>query len=191
MNKKNILVLGTTLAFLGILAASVATASPLLQNALGEQQSYGFAFNATHNRLRQEATPNATEAEGDVLTGLGNPITFAYQGLAAEGGKWQSIAQGGYITNIDPIGGLTSITIHKYAASKIAVYWDGRPLDPDNLSAGWNTNYTGTQTEITCVFASMTPTYFAVSALNDASIEDMTLSFSCHNQYPTLHIDYD
>ena len=193
MNKKNILVLGTTLAFLGILAASLASASPLLHNALGEQeQSYALAFGATKNRFRVEATPNETPAQGEAITELGGSVTFAYKGLSTLEGGWQSIAKGGYITNVDPIGGLSSITIHKSASSILNVSWNSSPLEGDVPQHQYKyEQYGGSMTEVTFDFDGFTPTYFSIIAKNDAAIEDITLSYSCHNVYPILRVTYD
>ncbi|MCF0113210.1 MAG: InlB B-repeat-containing protein, partial [Bacilli bacterium] len=201
MGKRKIVLLSATAAFfavcVGCIIHSPDVASSIRGGYAGSEMAINFT--AAENKLYEGARVLAgcEAGENAAVTERGTPIGFAYKGLVNPSGQWQAIRQNGYIANTDKIGGMSALTIKQKTASSadLKVYWSDVPLTFDD-GIPTSTHYQSfsgiADLEFVCDFDGYRPNYFSVVGVGtSSSIESMSLSFSCQNQYPTLNIAHD
>lgn len=143
----------------------------------GEPKPYSITLNTNTNKLVTES--NFVSGSGEVKTGLNNPISVDYTNVSNGLSVWQVIKINGSFENIDPISGLTSMSITKANNdAHIGVYWSSVHSFDEEHYVEFDTSST---LEVTTYFDNYHPNYFKVVALGvyDASITNITIEFSC------------
>jgi len=120
MDKRKILTNATVslVAFFALLLGAVSRGGSNVFFARGDYEPYSIVLNTTKNKLATGAiNPAGYSGSGVATTELGNAVAFDYSGLINPTSNWQTIIAGGYITNTQPITGMTGMTLTKNASS--------------------------------------------------------------------------
>ena len=122
----------------------------------------------------QSASP--TSGSTDAMTGMGNPVTFAFNSVSALSGGFQTFDPGSYMLNEDAITGLSSIQFSLGTGSApltLSYGWDGVIYHVTNLTFTESTNYN---------FENSYPNYIKIentSLSDDLLINSIQLNFQC------------
>lgn len=185
--------------FLGLATSSFCILSILFVNTKGfignadfiaksYEKPYSIVFNDNTNKIGTEKNDDiAHSGSGVAMTGLGNPITFDYNSFYNPTDKWQTIAAGGYLTNTQPINGMTSITFTRSDIShNIRVYWSSSTTFREDQSVLFDSSMPLT---VSTGFDDYLPNYVKITAVNETSIDYGVIEFSCSNHYRSLTLD--
>lgn len=189
MQSKKFLVGNVFLALAGTLVFSLAAISKSGNNyfdARGEYTPYSIVLETNKNKIGTEAfSPTvAHSGNGTATTELGNSVAFEYNSIYNPTTYWQTIKAGGYITNTQPIMGMSRLTLTKNSSdASFGIYWS-------NTSTFVQDRYelfdSLSPLEAVCDFDGSMPNYMKIVALSDSSILSGLIEFSCVDSYPTL-----
>ena len=133
-----------------------------------------------------EVYPTGYSGSGVATTELGNAVAFDYSGLINPTSNWQTINAGGYITNTQPITGMTGMTLTKNASSAdFKIYWSNTTSFTEDKSVLFNTSSALT---VSTSFNGYMPNYIKIYANANSEIKDGVIEFSCSNNYPSLSL---
>lgn len=183
---------------IGVFAlAIVNTSNQSARDAQGQDPApnYSIEFSAYKNRLVPGFLPHKEggySGNANATTELGNPVSFHYESLRNPwvdiDGAWQAINLNGYVSNNEPINGMTSILILKQSTSmSFGIYWSHNQV----FTAERYRVFDGsTPQAINFNFESDLPNYFKLVALTSQStmINTFLIFFSCQNNYRTLSV---
>ena len=186
--------------FLGLATSSICILSILFVNTKGfignadfiaksYEKPYSIVFNDNTNKIGTEKNDDIPHSgSGVAMTGLGNPITFDYNSFYNPTDKWQTIAAGGYLTNTQPINGMTSITFTRSDIShNIRVYWSSSTTFREDQSVLFDSSMPLT---VSTDFDDYFPNYVKIIAVNETSIDYGVIEFSCSNHYHSLTLNF-
>lgn len=115
----------------------------------------------------------------NVLTSMGNPITFSYGGYSQYSGAWGSLAANGHLENTTPLGGLTKLSVTYWGATgNLAIsygWWDAST----NSIAYEVTDSLITSASPSFDFDKYSPSFFKITAANTAQIASITVKYNC------------
>ena len=189
MGKRKIFVNATVslVAFFALLLGAVSRGGSNIFIARGEYEPYSIVLNTTKNKLATGAVyPTGYSGSGVATTELGNAVAFDYSGLINPTSNWQTIIAGGYITNTQPITGMTGMTLTKNASSAdFKIYWSNTTSFTEDKSVLFDATSALT---VSTSFNGYLPNYIKIYANADSAIEDGVIEFSCSNNYPSLSL---
>ena len=135
------------------------------------------------NTLTESGTP--TSGTADRMTGMGNPVTFAFNGVSALTGGFQTLNPGSYLLNEDAITGITSMQFSLGVGSApltLSYGWDGVTYHVTNLSFSESAIYN---------FENSNPNYIKIenASLSDALLlNSIQFNFQCQaSQNPFIN----
>jgi len=156
----------------------------LFNGILASENPYSIVFEASKNKLAVgEINPTGYSGSGVATTELGNEVAFDYSLLINPTSNWQTILEGGFFTNINPIHGMEQITINKSdTTASVKVYWSNISI----FSEGQCELFAAaTDSSFTCTFDEYKPNYIKVVAIGASlKIKNMEIKFSCSDENP-------
>ncbi len=189
MDKRKILTNATVslVAFFALLLGAVSRGGSNVFFARGDYEPYSIVLNTTKNKLATGAVNTAGySGSGVATTELGNAVAFDYSGLINPTSNWQTIKAGGYITNTQPITGMTGMTLTKNSSSAdFKIYWSNTTTFTEDKSVLFDTSSTMT---VSTNFNGYLPNYIKIYANVNSAIKDGVIEFSCSNNYPSLSL---
>jgi uncharacterized repeat protein (TIGR02543 family) len=189
MDKRKILTNATVslVAFFALLLGAVSRGGSNVFFARGDYEPYSIVLNTTKNKLATGAVyPTGYSGSGVATTELGNAVAFDYSGLINPTSNWQTIKAGGYITNTQPITGMTGMTLTKNASSAdFKIYWSNTTSFTEDKSVLFDATSALT---VSTSFNGYLPNYIKIYANADSAIKDGVIEFSCSNNYPSLSL---
>lgn len=183
--KRRIFVFGT-MCLLSVLTLSVAlfgNKTELFNGILASENPYSIVFETSKNKLAVgPINPTGYSGSGVATTELGNEVAFDYSLLINPTSNWQTILEGGFFTNINPIHGMQQITINKSdTTASVKVYWSNISI----FSEGQCEVFAAATDSFTCTFDEYKPNYIKVVAIGASlNIENMKIEFSCSDENP-------
>lgn len=183
-NKK--LLINAFLSLTGILAFTMAIISrhdSVSFGVGGDSTPYSIVLETNKNKIGEGAfSPTATHSgNGFATTELGNQISFEYNQLYNPTNYWQTIKAGGYITNTQPIMGMSSISLTKSGTTgNFGVYWSNTKTFTSERYALFDTS---SPLNVTTDFAGYMPNYIKIVAIANTSIVSGAIEFSCADNY--------
>jgi hypothetical protein len=183
--KRRIFVFGT-MCLLSVLTLSVTlfgNKTELFNGILASENPYSIVFETSKNKLAVgPINPTGYSGSGVATTELGNEVAFDYSLLINPTSNWQTILEGGFFTNIDPIHGMQQITINKSdTTASVKVYWSNISI----FSEGQCEVFAAATDSFTCTFDEYKPNYIKVVAIGASlNIENMKIEFSCSDENP-------
>ena len=172
MDKRKILTNATVslVAFFALLLGAVSRGGSNIFVARGEDKPYSIVLNTTKNKLATGAVyPTGYSGSGVATTELGNAVAFDYSGLINPISNWQTIKAGGYITNTQPITGMTGMTLTKNASSAdFKIYWSNTTSFTEDKSVLFNTSSALT---VSTSFNGYMPNYIKIYANANSAIK--------------------
>ena len=175
-----------TMCLLSVLTLSVAlfgNKTELFNGILASENPYSIVFETSKNKLAVgPINPTGYSGSGVATTELGNEVAFDYSLLINPTSNWQTILEGGFFTNIDPIHGMQQITINKSdTTASVKVYWSNISI----FSEGQCEVFAAATDSFTCTFDEYKPNYIKVVAIGASlNIENMEIEFSCSDENP-------
>lgn len=152
----------------------------------GGSTPFSIVLGTNKNKIGEEPYSSglAYSGSGAVTTELGNSIAFEYNSLYNPTDMWQTINAGGYVTNTQPITGMTGISLTKNNSnanftlywSSINVFSEERAISVDETSP----------LTISTDFGGFLPNYIKILAITDSDIQEGLIEFSCMDNYPPL-----
>lgn len=189
MDKRKILVNATVslVAFFALLLGTVSRGGGNVFFTRGDYEPYSIVLNKTKNKLATGAiNPAGYSGSGVATTELGNAVAFDYSGLINPTSNWQTIKTGGYITNTQPITGMTGMTLTKNSSSAdFKIYWSNTTTFTEDKSVLFDTSSAMT---VSTNFNGYLPNYIKIYANANSAIKDGVIEFSCSNNYPSLSL---
>ena len=190
MDKRKIFVNATVslVAFFALLLGAVSRGGSNIFVARGEYEPYSIVLNTTKNKIGEGAfSPTTTHSgNGFASTELGNQVAFEYNQLYNPTNYWQTIKAGGYITNTQPITGMTGMTLTKNSsAADFKIYWSNTTTFTEDKSVLFDTSSGMT---VSTNFNGYLPNYIKIYANVNSAIKDGVIEFSCSNNYPSLSL---
>ena len=183
-NKK--LLANVFLSLVGIVAFSLAVMSRnenVFRDVRGEYIPSSIVLETNKNKIGVGAfSPTTTySGNGFATTELGNPIAFEYNSLYNPTNYWQTIKAGGYITNTQPIMGMSSISLTKSGTTgNFGVYWSNTKTFTSERYVQFDTS---SPLNVTTDFAGYMPNYIKIVAIANTSIVRGVIEFSCADNY--------
>src|SRR5574344_1770668 len=177
-----------TMCLLSVLTLSVTlfgNKTELLNGIIASENPYSIVFETSKNKLAVGAiNPTGYSGSGVATTELGNEVAFDYSGLINPTLNWQTILEGGFFTNIDPIHGMQQITINKSdTTASVKVYWSN--ISISIFSEDQCEVFAAATNSFTCTFDEYKPNYIKVVAIGASlNIENMESEFSCSDENP-------
>src|SRR5574344_1889394 len=177
-----------TMCLLSVLTLSVTlfgNKTELLNGIIASENPYSIVFETSKNKLAVGAiNPTGYSGSGVATTELGNEVAFDYSGLINPTLNWQTILEGGFFTNIDPIHGMQQITINKSdTTASVKVYWSN--ISISIFSEDQCEVFAAATNSFTCTFDEYKPNYIKVVAIGASlNIENMEIEFSCSDENP-------
>lgn len=176
-----------TATLFAILIGTVITKDHQNFSVHGAPTQYSILFQSHQNKIATGGeNPSGYNGSGNAVTELGNNIAFDYQGLVNPTAYWQTLIPGGYLTNTEPITGMTTLNLEKANSSAhIGVYWS----ETTSFDATRYVEFaTSTPLEISTNFDGYKPNYIKIVALGGiaSSINSATLIFHCIDYYPSI-----
>lgn len=185
--KRRIFMFGFS-CFLGVLTLSLAIIGnnvKLFNGTFSETDHYSIVFDMNNNRLATGSEkPAGYSGSANALSELDNEVTFNYHLLTNPAGRWQTILEGGYFTNIDPIHGIASINITKSdIGAKVGIYWSNNTsFSEDRFS-----EFATTTNPVSIDFNEYIPNYIKVVSMGAyLNITSMTIELSCSDENPLI-----
>ena len=175
-----------TMCLLSVLTLSVTlfgNKTELFNGILASENPYSIVFETSKNKLAVGANnPTGYSGSGVATTELGNEVAFDYSLLINPTSNWQTILEGGFFTNINPIHGMEQITINKSdTTASVKVYWSNISI----FSEGQCEVFAAATDSFTCTFNEYKPNYIKVVAIGASlNIENMEIEFSCSDENP-------
>lgn len=175
-----------TMCLLSVLTLSVTlfgNKTEVFNGILARENPYSIVFETSKNKLEVGAiNPTGYSGSGVATTELGNEVAFDYSLLINSTSNWQTIFEGGFFTNIDPIHGMQQITINKSdTTASVKVYWSNFSI----FSEGQCEVFAAATDSFTCTFNEYKPNYIKVVAIGASlNIENMEIEFSCSDENP-------
>src|SRR5574344_48991 len=175
-----------TMCLLSVLTLSVVlfgNKTELFNGILASENPYSIVFETSKNKLAVGAfNPTGYSGSGVATTELGNEVAFDYSLLINPTSNWQTILEGGFFTNINPIHGMEQITINKSdTTASVKVYWSNISI----FSEGQCKVFAAATDSFTCTFDEYKPNYIKVVAIGASlKIENMEIEFSCSDENP-------
>ncbi len=175
-----------TMCLLSVLTLPVVlfgNKTELFNGILASENPYSIVFETSKNKLAVGAfNPTGYSGSGVATTELGNEVAFDYSLLINPTSNWQTILEGGFFTNIDPIHGMQQITINKSdTTASVKVYWSNISI----FSEGQCEVFAAATDSFTCTFDEYKPNYIKVVAIGASlNIENMEIEFSCSDENP-------
>lgn len=175
-----------TMCLLSVLTLSVTlfgNKTELFNGIIASENPYSIVFETSKNKLAVGAiNPTGYSGSGVATTELGNEVAFDYSLLINPTSNWQTILEGGFFTNIDPIHGMQQITINKSdTTASVKVYWSNISI----FSEGQCEVFAAATDSFTCTFNEYKPNYIKVVAIGASlNIENMEIEFSCSDENP-------
>lgn len=175
-----------TMCLLSVLTLSVTlfgNKTELFNGILASENPYSIVFETSKNKLAVgEINPTGYSGSGVATTELGNEVAFDYSLLINPTSNWQTILEGGFFTNINPIHGMEQITINKSdTTASVKVYWSNISI----FSEGQCEVFAAATDSFTCTFDEYKPNYIKVVAIGASlNIENMEIEFSCSDENP-------
>ena len=190
MDKRKILVNATVslVAFFALLLGAVTREGTSYFDARGEYEPYSIVLKTTKNKIGEGAfSPTTTHSgNGFASTELGNQVAFEYNQLYNPTNYWQTIKAGGYITNTQPITGMTGLTLTKSSVNaSIKVSWSSTTTFSVDRQVTFDTS---SPLVVTTNFNNYQPNYLKIEAIANSSIVSGKIEFSCSNSYPILSL---
>ena len=188
MDKRKILTNATVslVAFFALLLGAVSRGGSNVFFARGDYEPYSIVLNTTKNKLATGAVyPTGYSGSGVATTELGNAVAFDYSGLINPTSNWQTIKAGGYITNTQPITGMTGMTLTKDASSLTLKSTGRTQLPLRKIIRPFDATSALT---VSTSFNGYLPNYIKIYANADSAIKDGVIEFSCSNNYPSLSL---
>jgi len=176
-----------TMCLLSVLTLPVVlfgNKTELFNGILASENPYSIVFETSKNKLAVgETNPTGYSGSGVATTELGNEVAFDYSLLINPTSNWQTILEGGFFTNIDPIHGMQQITINKSdTTASVKVYWSNIF---SIFSEGQCEVFAAATDSFTCTFDEYKPNYIKVVAIGASlNIENMEIEFSCSDENP-------
>jgi hypothetical protein len=175
-----------TMCLLSVLTLSVTlfgNKTELFNGILASENPYSIVFETSKNKLAVgPINPTGYSGSGVATTELGNEVAFDYSLLTNPTSNWQTILEGGFFTNINPIHGMEQITINKSdTTASVKVYWSNISI----FSEGQCEVFAAATDSFTCTFDEYKPNYIKVVAIGASlNIENMKIEFSCSDENP-------
>ena len=189
MGKRKIFVNATVslVAFFALLLGAVSRGGSNVFFARGDYEPYSIVLNTTKNKIATGAVNTAGySGSGVATTELGNAVAFDYSGLINPTSNWQTIIAGGYITNTQPITGMTGMTLTKNSsAADFKIYWSNTTTFTEDKSVLFDTSSAMT---VSTNFNGYLPNYIKIYANVNSAIKDGVIEFSCSNNYRSLSL---
>ena len=114
-------------------------------------------------------------------------LLFKYNELYNLTNYWQTIKAGGYITNTQPITGMTGLTLTKSSVNaSIKVSWSSTTTFSVDRQVTFDTS---SPLVITTNFNNYQPYYLKIEAISNSSIISGKIEFYCSNSYPILSLN--
>lgn len=188
MQTKKFLIGNVFLALAGVLVFSLAAISKSGNkyfNARGDYTPYSIVLETNKNKIAAGPFSTATyTGTGVATTELGNSVTFDFNSLYNPTNMWQTIKAGGYITNTQPIMGMTSISLTKNSSSaNFKIYWSNNNTFSEARQIQFDSSSSMT---VSTDFGGYLPNYIKIAAIANSAISSGAIEFSCSNHYPTL-----
>lgn len=183
-NKK--LLANVFLSLVGIVAFSLAVMlrnENVFRDVRGEYIPSSIVLETSKNKIGVGTfSPTTTySGNGFATTELGNQVAFEYNQLYNPTNYWQTIKAGGYITNTQPIMGMTSISLFKSGTTgNFGVYWSNTKTFTSERYALFDTS---SPLNVTTDFAGYMPNYIKIVAIANTSIVSGVIEFSCADNY--------
>ncbi|OQA78954.1 MAG: hypothetical protein BWY30_00369 [Tenericutes bacterium ADurb.Bin239] len=181
-----------TIAFLALstlLISIISVGSDCSFGARGEPTPYSIVFNATKNKIVTTPVGQSNSGFGEMKTELGNAIGMEIAFLENTASTWQSLRASGYITNTDPINGITYMRFERVDVNKGAailysyekgVFSDSKRINfPAGGPAVCETDFGGAL-----------PCYFKLIGIgvNNLEIASGKIEFNCIDNNHTLSL---
>ena len=192
MQTKKLLLGNVFLALAGVLVfalASISKTDNTFFGARGEYTPYSILFETSKNKIGTEAfSPTvAHSGNGTATTELGNSVAFEYNSIYNPTTYWQTIKAGGYITNTQPITGMTGLTLTKSSVNaSIKVSWSSTTTFSVDRQVTFDTS---SPLVVTTNFNNYQPNYLKIEAIANSSIVSGKIEFSCSNSYSILSLN--
>lgn len=188
MQTKKFLIGNVFLALAGVLVFSLAAISKSGNkyfNARGDYTPYSIVLETNKNKIAAGPFSTATyTGTGVATTELGNSVTFDFNSLYNPTNMWQTIKAGGYITNTQPIMGMTSISLTKNSSSaNFKIYWSNNNTFSEARQIQFDSSSSMT---VSTDFGGYLPNYIKIAAIANSAISSGAIEFSCSNHYRTL-----
>ena len=185
MNVKRRTFVFGTMCLLSVLTLSVAlfgNKTELFNGILASENPYSIVFETSKNKLAVGAiNPAGYSGSGVATTELGNEVAFDYSLLINPTSNWQTIKAGGYITNTQPIMGMSSISLTKSSTTgHFGIYWSNTKSFTSERYALFDTS---SPLSVTTDFAGYMPNYIKIVAIANSSIVSGVIEFSCADSY--------
>ncbi len=164
-----------TMCLLSVLTLSVTlfgNKTELFNGILASENPYSIVFETSKNKLAVGAiNPTGYSGSGVATTELGNEVAFDYSLLINPTSNWQTIKAGGYITNTQPITGMTGMTLTKNASTAdFKIYWSNTTSFTEDKSVLFNTSSALT---VSTDFNGYIPNYIKIYANANSAIKDV------------------
>lgn len=183
-NKK--LLVNVFLSLAGIFAFSLAVISRnenVYRDVRGEYTPYSIVLETNKNKIGVGAfSPTTTySGNGFATTELGNQVAFEYNQLYNPTNYWQTIKAGGYITNTQPIMGMSSISLTKSSSTgNFGIYWSNTKIFTSERYVQFDTS---SPLNVTTDFDGYMPNYIKIVAIANSSLVGGVIEFSCADNY--------
>ena len=170
--------------------AMPANAISLTAIFAASKEADSLTFSSEKNKIGTEAfSPSETHSgNGQAVTKSGATARFSYSGLYNPTAVWQIFKAGGYVTNTDPLFGMSSLAVTKKSSdASVGVYWSSTKVFSSSRYKAYDST---TALEISCDFDGYQPNYIKIIALgsSNSSIESASIEFGNANQYPSLSL---
>ncbi len=169
-------------SILGLGRGDLLSASTLRANSV----VYGMSFDSKKNKLHSYPDDGAHEGETTLKTNRGGDVKFAFGGAKGSDSSWHVFDANGYFRNVDPIHGLSSITL-SFNSNGLPY----KSLYSRDASFSQCGEFTSSKTTAeTFGFGGYRPNYFKVLNAGGASLDisSMEISFSCVDDYWNLSV---
>ena len=175
-------------AFLALIIGAISRNGNDFIITRGEYEPYSIVLETNKNKIGEGTfSPTITHSgNGFATTELGNPVAFEYDSVYNPTNYWQTIKAGGYITNTQPIMGMSSISLTKSSVdASLGVYWSNTTTFTSERYVLFDTS---SPLNVTSDFGGYMPNYLKIMAIADSSIENGKIEFCCSNNYPILSL---
>ena len=158
----------------GCIAAITLTVAVILDskgnNIFAEEQNYSLVFSSSSNKLKTVGNGSYT-----AYSTTNGEIEFGYTSLATYTNGWQTINSNGSFYNVEPINGLTDITVNFSSTLKLYYGYSSDQLTNEyTLRSGEKYGFDG-----------KTPSYFKISTSGTSSnISSININYTCVEYAP-------
>ncbi len=185
MNKRTLATLIISHFLVNVIALSVVTLHghfiPSINSTFGDA-SYTLTINKNSNHFNNEATVSG-EGTGTITNQRGNEFQFKYDALSiGDADSWQVMETFGYLRNLSPICGITSIEITTYGIHAFNIYYGASYDDVDSNHITIDsavTHYTYDLSAFLPNFFKITPHVLGPGDMGAPMFTELKINYSC------------